>query len=187
MMRHDFFCLVENSKIMMIRKFTLVLTAALAVVLFNACQKESASGTTNLRVHLTDNPFNASEVNIDIMEVRVNVRDDSSGWVKLNTNAGIYNLLDLQNGVDTVLASGIIPTGSLSEVRFVLGTHNSIKIDSAVYPLTIPSGSESGLKIKLNKQLNAAIDSLIVDFDAAMSIIQTGNGEYKLKPVLRIK
>ena len=171
---------------MLIRKFTLVLVAALLLVTFNACQKENA-GTTNLKIRLTDNPFNAAEVNVDIREVRVNVRDDSSGWISLNTNAGIYNLLDLQNGVDTVLASGIIPTGALKEVRFVLGDDNSIKIDSTVYPLTIPSGSESGLKIKLNKQLNAAIDSLVIDFDAALSILQTGTGEYKLKPVLKIK
>jgi hypothetical protein len=72
-------------------------------------------------------------------------------------------------------------------VRFVLGNDNSIKIDSIVYPLTIPSGSESGLKIKLNKQLNATLDSLVIDFDAALSILQTGTGEYKLKPVLKIK
>jgi hypothetical protein len=172
---------------MLIRKFTVLLVAALSLVLFNACQKENSSGTTNLKIRLTDNPFNASEVNVDIREVRVNLRDDSTGWVSLTTNAGIYNLLNLQNGIDTVLASGIIPTGSLKEVRFVLGDDNSIVIDSTVYPLTIPSGSESGLKIKLNKQLNAVLDSLVIDFDAALSIHQTGTGEYKLSPVLKIK
>src|SRR5882757_5626848 len=123
---------------MLIRKFTVLLVAAFSLVLFNACQKENASGTTNLKIRLTDNPFNASEVNVDIREVRVNVRDDSTGWVSLHTNAGIYNLLSLQNGMDTVLASGLIPTGALKEIRFVLGSNNSLKIDSTVYPLTIP-------------------------------------------------
>ncbi|MDP4263584.1 MAG: DUF4382 domain-containing protein [Bacteroidota bacterium] len=60
-------------------------------------------------------------------------------------------------------------------------------MDSTTYPLTIPSGSESGLKIKLAKPLHATLDSLVIDFDAALSILQTGNGDYKLKPVLRIK
>jgi hypothetical protein len=68
-----------------------------------------------------------------------------------------------------------------------LGNDNSIKIGTVVYPLTIPSGSESGLKIKVNKKLHASIDSLLIDFDAALSIMLTGNGEYKLKPVLKIK
>jgi hypothetical protein len=170
---------------------TMTRTAALLLAIgsflfLTACQKEN-EGSTQLSVHLTDNPFNASEVNVDIREVRVNLRDDSTGWVNLTTRAGVYNLLDFQNGIDTVLAQGIIPTGTLKEIRFVLGTNNSIKIDSTVYPLTIPSGAESGLKIKLNKNLNASFDSLVVDFDAAMSIIQNGTGDYHLQPVLKIK
>lgn len=170
-----------------------VLPVFLSVMtLFIACQKENsdqagANNTTELRINLTDNPFNASEVNVDIREVRVNFSNDSSGWISLNTQAGVYNLLGLQNGIDTLLASGPVPQDVLKEIRFVLGSNNSIKIDSTVYPLTIPSGSESGLKIKVSKMLNAGIDSLLIDFDAALSVIQTGNGDYKLKPVLKIK
>ena len=155
------------------------------VCIVMSCEKDS--GSTHLKVRMTDNPYNATEVNVDIREVRVNMRDDSAGWTSLSTNAGIYNLLDLQNGLDTLLAQGIVPTGTLKEIRFVLGDDNSITIDSVNYPLTIPSGSESGLKIKLNKNLNASIDSVLIDFDAALSIHQTGTGEYKLKPVLKIK
>jgi hypothetical protein len=55
------------------------------------------------------------------------------------------------------------------------------------YPLTIPSGSESGLKLKVDKKLNGSLDSLIIDFDAALSIHQLGTGNYQLKPVLKIK
>jgi hypothetical protein len=51
----------------------------------------------------------------------------------------------------------------------------------------IPSGSESGLKIKINKKLEAAVETLIIDFDAALSIHEEGTGDYKLKPVLKIK
>jgi hypothetical protein len=174
---------------MSFRNFTLALSVIALSLTFYGCQKENSSGTTNLKIRLTDNPYNATEVNVDIQKVRVKLTDDASddGWIDLNTFPGVYNLLDLQNGIDTVLAQGIIPTGTLKEVRFVLGNDNSIMIDSTLYPLTIPSGSESGLKIKLNKQLNASIDSLIIDFDAALSILQTGTGEYKLKPVLKIK
>ena len=99
--------------------FSLIAAVLISVT---ACQKDSNSGgTTNLQIHLTDNPFNATEVNVDLREVRINLSDDSTGWVTLNTHAGIYNLLNLQNGVDTLLASGTIPTGTLKEIRFVLG------------------------------------------------------------------
>jgi Domain of unknown function (DUF4382) len=174
--------------IMKIRPSSFLVMLFLVMITITACQKDSNDkGTTDLKIHLTDNPFNATEINVDLREVRVNLHDDSTGWISLNTNAGIYNLLALQNGVDTVLAVGTIPTGTLKEVRLVLGNDNSIKINNIVYPLTIPSGSESGLKIKLNKKLNASFDSLLIDFDAALSILLTGNGQYKLKPVLKIK
>ncbi len=170
------------------RNISIFSVLAVLVVLIIACQKNNnGDNLTNLKIRLTDNPFNATEVNVDIREVRINLRDDSTGWTNLNTNAGIYNLLALQNGVDTLLATGTVPTGTLKEVRFILGDNNSIKINNTIYPLTIPSGSESGLKIKLNKKLNASIDSLLIDFDAALSILLTGNGDYKLKPVLKIK
>lgn len=136
---------------------------------------------------LTDAPFDAQEVNVDIREVVVNYAKDSTDWVPLTANAGIYNLLALQNGVQTLLATGNNPGGTIKELRLILGAGNTIKIDNQTYPLTIPSGSESGLKIKVNKKLATSLDKLVVDFDAGLSIIKTGNNEYKLKPVLKLK
>lgn len=167
-------------------KWNRLFPIAIAICIFIACNKDGNT-TTDLRIHLTDNPYNATEVNVDIREVRVNFRDDSSGWVNLETHAGIYNLLDFQNGIDTVISQMIVPTGTVKEIRFVLGSQNSIKIADVVYPLTIPSGASSGLKLKLNKKLNAHLDSLVIDFDAALSILQNGTGDYHLAPVLKIK
>jgi Domain of unknown function (DUF4382) len=161
---------------------------SVAAITFVACSKNSSDEKTTLKVRLTDNPVNAEEVNVDIQQVRVKFSEDSiNGWTDLSTQAGVYNLLGLQNGVDTLLATGIIPSNQVKEIRFVLGSNNSIKVAGVTFPLTIPSGSESGLKIKVNKQLNAGLDSLLIDFDAALSIHQAGNGSYLLKPVLKIK
>lgn len=171
---------------MRLRKITSVAVVLLGLsLLITACDKDDSE--TYLQIHLTDNPYNATEVNVDIEEIRINLTDDAEGWSSLTTHAGIYNLLDFQNGIDTVIAGGLVPTGRLKEIRFVLGNDNSIKIDNVLYPLTIPSGSESGLKIKLNKQLNATLDSLVIDFDAALSIHQNGTDDYILQPVLKIK
>lgn len=156
-----------------------------SVAVFTACSKNKE--TTKLDIQLTDNPYNAQEVNVDIKEIRVNFSDDSSGWVTLNTYAGVYNLLGLQNGLDTLIASATVTTGTIKEIRFILGSSNSIKINDVVFPLTIPSGSESGLKIKVNKKLAVGFDSLLIDFDAALSILQVGTGDFKLKPVLKLK
>jgi hypothetical protein len=180
----------RKMKTMLNRIFTSALLSVSLLLMITACKKENSKGTTDLRVNLTDNPFNATEVNVDIREVRVKFVDDNNddeGWISLDTRQGIYNLLDFQNGIDTTIAQAVVPTDYLREIRFVLGADNSITINNVNYPLTIPSGSESGLKIKLNKQLNAHLDSLTIDFDAALSIFQEGTGDYTLKPVLKIK
>ncbi len=154
-------------------------------ITFFACKKEN-SGTSTLQVRLTDAPAAYDQVNVDVREVRVNFRDDSTGWVSLATNAKVYNLLKLQNGVDTLLATGTVPTGMVKEIRLILGSNNTVVVGGVSYPLTIPSGSESGLKIKVDKALNATLETLIVDFDAALSI-KLEPGGYKLRPVLKIK
>jgi len=168
-----------------------LIAAVTSTLVFISCQKEineaSGPGTTTLKVRMTDAPVPADSVNIDIQAVRVNFNSDTMHWVDLNTVAGIYDLLGLQNGVDTLLAVGTVPLDTLKQIRFVLGSNNSIVVNGVNYPLTIPSGSESGLKIIVNKRLNATLDSLVIDFDAALSVHQTGNGEYMLRPVLRIR
>jgi Domain of unknown function (DUF4382) len=150
-----------------------------------SCKKDSS--TSQLNVRMTDAPAVYDEVNVDVREVKVNMRDDSTGWVSLPTNARIYNLLSLQNGIDTLVASGTLPTGSVKEIRFILGSENSIVVADTTYPLTIPSGEESGLKIKVDKKIDASVETLLIDFDAALSVSLESSGEYKLKPVLRVK
>ena len=168
--------------------FSVILFATSAV--FISCNKDNNQGTSTLNVRLTDNPAAYEEVNVDVREVRVKFSDDSlsnDGWVTLTTFPGIYNLLALQNGVDTLLGTGAFPLQTVKEIRFILGPNNTIKDAGVVYPLTIPSGSESGLKIKINKKLNATLETIIIDFDAALSVKKEGTGDYKLRPVLKIK
>ena len=100
---------------------------------------------------------------------------------------GVHDLLAYQNGVDTLLATGTFPVQVVKEIRFILGPNNTIKDGGVVYPLVIPSGSESGLKIKFSKDLRATLETVIIDFDAALSVKKEGTGDYKLRPVLKIK
>ena len=165
-------------------QFFLVLSLSVAG-LFAACNKENNNST--LHVMLTDNPAIYQEVNIDLVGVSVKLSKDTTKWVELQPVAGVYNLLGLQNGVDTLIGTLILPTSVVKEIRLVLGPNNTIKDNGVVYPLRIPSGAESGLKIKINKKLEATLETLIIDFDAALSIRQDGPGDYKLLPVLKIK
>jgi hypothetical protein len=174
-------------KIASLKYFALI--TAVTTISIISCKKDDNNST--LQVRMTDGPTNLAEVNVDIKEISVKFSDDTSstnGWMSMSTHAGVYNLLGLQNGVDTLLATLVVPQDMVKEIRFVLGPNNSIKDTlGVVYPLTIPSGEESGLKIKVNKKLSASLETLLIDFDAALSVYKTGTGEYKLKPVLKIK
>ncbi len=77
---------------------------------------------------LTDGPANLQEVNIDLKEVQVNFLKDTTDWITLSTITGIYNLLKLQNGVNTLISSAVLPAGTINELRLILGSNNSVKV-----------------------------------------------------------
>ena len=167
------------------RNTALIVLAILMTLGFVACQKDkNDEGTATLRIKLTDAPANYEEVNVDIQGVEIH--SDADGWIPLTTNAGVYDLLDYVNGTDTLLASDELPAGTVSEIRLKLGNNNSIKVDGQIYPLTTPSAQQSGLKLKLHTVLEDDVTYVILlDFDAAKSVVETGNGKYILKPVIR--
>ena len=140
-----------------------------------------------LSIRLTDEPINAEEVNVDIQSIIIKTNEGFDS-VALETAAGIYNLLDYQDGVDTLIGNVIIDFENIKEIRLILGENNSIKVDGVLYPLIIPSGGQTGLKIKVNIDVtNSELVEILIDFDALKSIVKKGNGTYHLKPVLKIK
>jgi hypothetical protein len=101
---------------------------------------------------------------------------------------GVYNILKLNNGIDTVLGATQLPLGDISEIRLLLGDNNTVKVDSKILPLTVSSSDKSGLKLKFEKKLLAGISyDVLMDFDAAKSVKEVKKGtEYKMKPVIRL-
>src|SRR5882762_48835 len=112
----------------------------LLVVVIASCNKEN-NATARLEVRLTDAPGDYQEVNIDIQDVQVNADDGnaSSGWKSLNLNKGVYNLMKLTNGLDTLLGEVQLPVGKVSQLRLILGSNNSIKVASQLLALKTPS------------------------------------------------
>lgn len=143
---------------------------------------------STLEVRLTDSPGDFEEVNIDIQGVEIHRSEgkQNSGWVALDVNEGVYNILALSNGLDTLLGSAELPSGRVSQIRLILGTNNTVKINGEVKSLDTPSAQQSGLKLNVQTQMSPGITYLItLDFDAARSVVAKGNGEYNLKPVIR--
>lgn len=161
----------------------IVLGAACGLV---ACNSDS-NNTAFLEVRLTDAPGDYEEVNIDIQDVEVNATDDAnSGWKSIETNKGVYDILKLTGGVDALLGTAELPSGKISQIRLKLGDANSIKMNGGMKSLTTPSAQHSGLKLNIHENLEAGVVyKLLLDFDAARSIVATGSGKFNLKPVIR--
>lgn len=171
-------------------KTSLIYLSILLIFILNACQNETEKARLNVR--LMDGPGDYEAVYIDVKEVRVhtsaNAGDNDGGWITLEgINIGVFDLLELTNGLDTLLASAELPAGKISQIRLLLGTNNSIIIDGQVINLDTPSAQQSGLKLKVNMTLQAGITyNVLLDFDAARSILKAGNsGKYNLKPVIK--
>ena len=163
----------------------LLLIAVVLSCTFFACKKDSSnSNTAHVTVKMTDAPGPYTSVMLNVKSVVI-VTD--AGEQTLNVNGGPIDILHFRMGKDTILASQDIPAGTIQQIRLVLNdSGNRVIVGGVSYDLTTPSGQTSGVKLNVHDNLTAGIAyTLRLDFDAAQSIVLTGNGKYILKPVIR--
>lgn len=163
------------------------------------CTLSSPKG--NLSVLLTDWPILDKEVTaVNIIVTKVEVRqiaeeNDDAGWITFSAPNEEFNLLDLQNGTTVSLGDANIPVGTYTELRLhVSEENNTIELEddeTEQYPLKIPSGTSSGVKIKYTFTISESGWTVItLDFDAQQSVKAVGDGddaEYQLHPVIMVK
>lgn len=169
-----------------------------------------STGTATVSTALVDAPFRTSggtvsAVNVTISKVEL-VGSGSPIVLATYSPSKPINLLDYQTA-PLQLGSASVPAGQYQQLRLVLDTSAassaSVVVNGVPYPLTIPSATGSGgfgnatstdsgdgagtSGIKVNVGLNAqagGIYAYLIDWNAAESIVQTGNGAYLMKPVL---
>lgn len=162
-----------------------------ASIFITSCSDSTSpeTGQGQIKITMVDAPAGYDEVNIVVTRVEVHKAgtDSSSGWFVINNNAATYDLLTLRNGASVVLGNNSLDAGHYTQIRLIIGTGSNVVVDGITYPLEVPSGEQTG--IKLNHQFEIRSDliyELLLDFDAERSIVLTGNGQYKLKPVIRL-
>lgn len=162
------------------------------LAILTGCQKDnnsSAGETTKVEIRMTDAPGNFDKINLSVKEI---ILFSEGKPYTFAVTTGIFNILDFRMGSskpDILVASGEMPSGEITEIRLVLNdSGNTIVVDGVSQALTVPSGQSSGWKVKLKANPSLVPDvtySLLLDFDAAKSIVSAGNGKYLLKPVVR--
>lgn len=159
---------------------------------FTACDvNDNNIGTGTLQVFMTDAPADYDSVFVDIQEVRIHRDADAdtaeSGWTTILDEPLRVDLLTLRNGDQISLGEVELEAGQYSQMRFILGDNNELFIDGESHHLNTPSAQQSGLKLNVNADIEGGETlSLLVDFDAGRSIVETGNGGFILKPVLQV-
>jgi hypothetical protein len=155
----------------------------------------AASGSVS--VNITDAPIDgASEVKVVFTGLELHQASGSTTTIDFSTPKSI-DLIKLQQGVTGALTDeSAVPAGNYDWMRLkVLASKNSqgesyIKLLSGEqYPLWIPSGAETGLK--LNRPFTVAqgsITRLILDFDLRKSITAPPGQDpnYIMRPTLRL-
>jgi len=167
---------------------------------------DSGGSTGTMNLSITDQAttdYRAIYVTIKQVEVQ---KDGESGWqvVPLKFEKKTINLLVLVNGVREELALATLATGHYTQMRLILtdDPDDSLNILSRKHhygnyfidnsdqdiPLKIPSGFQTGIKIVKGFDINTnETTELILDFDAARSIVKAGSsGQWLLKPTVKV-
>jgi hypothetical protein len=196
-------------------KIAIAVLIVSAVFTWVACSKSTSMqvppGTQQVSLYMTDGPGFFDHVYLDIDSVMVlvdtstNTRNNDTTnwnqvgcndrvrhpegsfiWENLNVQPGVYDILSLSNGVDTLLASANIKAGTVRLIRISLGTQNSLVKDSVTYPLNLFPGTNNYVLIQLRggewDEYQPNSFQLWLDFDVARSVIQWNN-QFYLRPV----
>jgi Domain of unknown function (DUF4382) len=168
-------------------------------------------GQSQVSVYMMDDPIQLSKVLIDIRQITVEVdtaakqgdpdRDDqwddnywgwhrdhdhrSVIWDTLNITPGVYDLLQLRNGTDTLLASSLVASGKILKLKITLGSDNTVYTDSSTsYPLEVfgptPWFTVNVSRTNVNTVSNNEF-KLWLDFNLSRSVLFF-NGGFLLKP-----
>lgn len=144
----------------------------------------------SLILYLTDKPVDGLEaVYVTISRVDIVFEPIEGGEAQVITikeEPQTFELLSLQNGVKAVLAIASLPEGIVSQIRLII-TKASIIKDGEEFPVKVPSGVQTGIKLNGKFLVTSSRNTdVVIDFDAKHSIIYTKGEGYILKPVIKI-
>ena len=174
------------------KNMILALFTVLNMVTLQSCQEEKTDDTARVQLRLVDASGDYEEVNVEIIDMQYKSSENES-WTSFTPEQGYpikVDLTELIAGNDLLLSDEIIPAGMINQIRLVLSENNTLLLKNAVEPLVLdtPSAQQSGLKLKLDTELEAGFSyTFILDWDVHKSIVKAGNsGKYILKPVIRV-
>jgi len=178
----------------------------LAAAIVAACGGDSVmspSGSGRLSLMIKDSPYSdAKALLVTFSEVTAH-RDGEGGFSKLpfGDTTATSRTCDLKKLVDRqdLLGVGTLPAGHYTQVRVVVSSatlyfDNPSEGPPCAATIAAPAGRSAALEIpsgevKLNRQFDvgeSGATSMLIDFDGQRSVIETGNGRFRMTPVIGI-
>jgi hypothetical protein len=184
------------------RLFITVLVLSIIAISCNNDEYAIPEGKGRINVLLTDSPFpidlvSHTYVSIDRVEIRqkaeAEMSEDSDSFIVIAEGETEIDLLKLTNGITTEIASADLDAGVYDMVRLHVTDATIVLADGSEYNLQIPSGSASGLKIKIEPAISLGegeTSDVLLDFDVSRSFVMKGNINgiiegFIFKPVVR--
>ena len=177
----------------------------------SGCGESAGPGTTQLSILLKDAPAGVTSAVVTISQIYL---QGENGRLVLSDQETTTDVLTLANGTTTLVFEAVVPSGTYSQLRFVItGAYLEVQDDPAcdstvttcptsIYAterystpkppagvLQTPGFDRSGVKVKLPGDaliLSGDPTVLLVDFDVAESFGHEagGSGRWVMHPVL---
>ena len=184
--------------------FILMVSIILGLIACQENTEDTPTGKGQLVVKLTDAPLpidliDQALITIDKVEIHLAAdsleENEAGSFIVLSEETQQFNLLDLRNGITAHLLAVNLNPGKYDMVRVHIVESEIILKDGKSFNLKVPSGSTSGLKIKLAPSLeivSGLTSELLLDFDVNKSFVIQGNIKrpdnikgFIFKPVVR--
>lgn len=181
----------------------LIISAMVLIFAFiSGCEEESSNQKGVLNLSLTDAPIDQPSVTgvyVTIQGLEYHKQDNS--WATFEEyESQKFNLLELTDGVTTLLGNFELSAGQYNQLRFTLdapvrgeGTPSNpgcyLEFEGGEKaPLYIPSAENAGFKLTgaFKVPSNGTVE-MTADFDARKSVVKAAtSGMYILKPAVRL-
>jgi hypothetical protein len=179
--------------------------AIVAAAIAGACGDSvvSPSGSGRLSLMIKDSPYSdAKALLVTFSEVTAH-RDGEGGFTKIpfGETGATSRTCDLKKLVDAqdVLGIGTLPEGHYTQVRLVVSSAVLYFEEASTGPacataIPTPGGRNANVaipsgEVKLNRQFDVAASgatTMLIDFDGDKSVHETGNGQYRMTPVIGV-
>jgi Domain of unknown function (DUF4382) len=169
----------------------LIVALILAPSCSDSAPMSAEGGESQLRIFLTDVPSDyIASAEVTISHVYLVPNTDGPESVQLlsaSESPKTFDLMDLRNGVQALLADATVPAGDYNQLRLVVDNATVTLVDGYTFAdgtttrtLSIPSSATAGIKVQLASSVEAAdgeMTILVVDFDVNQSFVMQGSAE----------